>query len=108
MLDEFYEGRLSLELAAKLAGLRPEVQSYISGRYLKEVEKYPARTLASLKPSLCKSDIDRIMRDIRYDSDHMKISVREDGRSRSFTVEDPELMEKIKQLLIEHANDNIE
>ena len=48
------------------------------------------------------------MRDIRYDSDHMKISVREDGRSRSFTVEDPELMEKIKQLLIEHANDNIE
>ena len=108
MLDEFYEGRLSLELAAKLAGLRPEVQSYISERYLKEVEKYPARTLASLKPSLCKSDIDRIMRDIRYDSDHMKISVREDGRSRSFTVEDPELMEKIKQLLIEHANDNIE
>jgi len=106
MLNEFYEGKISLELAAKLAGLKPGVQSYITNKHLRDIKKYPAKTLASLKPSLTQTDIDSIMNEIKEDGNHIKISLREDGKNRNYIIEEPEIMQRIKRLLAELINDN--
>lgn len=106
ILNEFYEGKLSLELSAKLAGLKPNVQAYITKTYLKDIERYPARTLASLKPSLTQTDIDDIMSEIKGDSAQIRLSIREDGKNRNYVIEEPSMIQKIKKLLMEHKNDN--
>lgn len=102
LLDEFYQGKISLELAAKLAGLKTNVQDYISQNYLTTVRKYPARVLENLKPSLTQKDIDKIIDEILEDYDQMKISLKLDGKRKNYTITDLESIEKIKQILEEY------
>lgn len=99
LLEEFYAGRISLELASKLAGLKPNVQAYMANKYLRAVTKYPARILENLKPSLTLSDVDRIVEEIIEDYDQVKINLKIDGKSKNYTITDLELIEKIKSLL---------
>lgn len=99
ILEEFYKGKLSLELASKLASLKPGVQDHISRKYLKTVIKYPARTLENLKPSLTQLDMDAVMKNITKENDQLKISIKQDGKMKNYTFTDSELMEKIKELL---------
>lgn len=104
ILDEFYLGKISLELAAKLASLKPNVQDYISKKYLKSVVKYPARTLESLKPSLSQADMDGIMRTIMANKDQIKINIKEDGKNKNYVITESKIIEKIKALLSEYTN----
>lgn len=99
MLEEFYNGKLSLELAAKLSGLKPIVQNHIEEKYLKDVMRYPARTLENLKPSLSKLDIDKIMQDISQNYDFIKLTIKEDGKNKVVTITDAQTIHKIKNLL---------
>lgn len=99
LVEMFYQGKISLELAAKLSSLKPEVQKYIFQKYPKHIVKYPARTSENLKPSLFKTDIDRIMEEIAEETDMIRLTIKEDGKSRIITVIDPDTIEQIKQLL---------
>lgn len=99
LIEEFYAGRISLELAAKIAGLKPNVQAYMANKYLRVITKYPARILENLKPSLTLSDVDRIVDEIAMDCDQVKINMKLDGKNRNYTITDSELIEKIKSLL---------
>lgn len=99
ILEEFYNGKVSLELAAKLSGLKPNVQKYIEEKYLKEILRYPSRTMENLKPSLGKADIDKMIKEISQDYDFIKLTLKEDGKNRNFTITDLETIIKIKNLL---------
>lgn len=104
ILEEFYLGKISLELASKLASLKPNVQEHISQKYLKSVVKYPARTLENLKPSLTQSDMDGIMKTMIKDHDQLKISIKQNGKSKNYTFTDSEIIEKIKALLSDYGD----
>lgn len=103
IIEEFYQGKISLELAAKLASLKPNVQEHIFKKHMKSFAKYPARTLENLKPSNTKADIDAMMKSIREDNDQARITIKEDGRSKNYVITEAETIEKIKLILSQYT-----
>lgn len=99
ILELFYQGRISLELASRIAGLKPAVQSHIAEKYLRILPKYPSKIAQELKPSLTMKDIDRIFEDRVLPQDQMTIRIVEDGKSSHFVIEDKELIEKIREMV---------
>lgn len=102
LLELFYTGKISLELASKLAGLKSNVQQHLFEKYENTLTKYPSKISQEIKPSLTIKDIDNIFNELLISVDQVKISICENGKTKNFVVENPELIQKIKRLLREN------
>ena len=101
LLELFYQGKISLELASKLAGLKTNVQEYITENYLSVLTKYPSRISAELKASLTMKEIDWIFSNQILPKEQMKISVTLQGKTRHFVIEEERLIQEVLDLLEE-------
>lgn len=101
ILELFYQGKISLEFASKMAGLKPEVQEHIAEEYLFLLPKYPSKIASELKPSLTIKEIRRIFKHRVLPQNQMKIQIIENGKSVHFIVEDEERIRMIRKMLEE-------
>ncbi|MDO5062073.1 MAG: ParB N-terminal domain-containing protein [Peptostreptococcaceae bacterium] len=99
ILELFYQGRISLELASKIAGLKPKVQEHIAEEYLSILPKYPSKIAQELKPSLTMKDVDEIFSERVLPQDQIKIQIVEDGKSSHYVIDDENLIRQIKKMI---------
>lgn len=99
LLELFYEGKISLELASKLAGLKPRAQEHVAQNYLSLLSKYPSRIALELKPSLTMKDVDHILGQIGEMEDQIRLSIRENGKSKNLLIQDPKIIEQIMEII---------
>ncbi len=99
ILELFYQGKISLELASKIAGLKGNVQEYIADNYLAALSKYSARIAAELKPSITMQEVDWIFGSHLMPKEQMKIKWVQNGKNKSIAIEDERLIEKILELI---------
>ncbi len=99
LLELFYQGKISLELASKIAGLKSRVQEHIVQHYMSALSKYPSKIAQELKSSLTMKDIDEIFSERILPSDQIKISITENGKTKHIIIDDEKLMAKIKELI---------
>ncbi|MDO5095165.1 MAG: ParB N-terminal domain-containing protein [Peptostreptococcaceae bacterium] len=98
-LELFYQGKISLELASKIAGLKSRVQEHIVQHYMSALSKYPSKIAQELKSSLTMKDIDEIFSERILPSDQIKISITENGKTKHIIIDDEMQMAKIKELI---------
>ncbi len=99
LVELFYQGRISLELASALAGLKPRVQQHIAENYRALLVKHPGRVAAELKPSLSMKEIDAIFDELALPKNEVRLVVVENGRTKNILLEDEKLIVRIKQLV---------
>ena len=99
LLELFYQGKISLELASKIAGLKSRVQEHIVQHYLSALSKYPSKIAQELKSSLTMKDIDEIFSERILPIDQIKISITENGKTKHIIIDDENQMARIKELI---------
>lgn len=98
ILDLFYEQKISLELASKIATLKPNVQNRIAKKYIKELPKYPSKISSLLKSSLSEKKIDEVFDEI-LPKDRVKINITINGKSKNIVITDEKTINKILNLV---------
>ena len=99
ILELFYEGKISLELASKIALLKDNVQNKIATDYIALLPKYPGKIAKNLKAGLSIKDIVKIFNDEVLPEDKMIINIRHQGRGRNIEIKDDKLKQKILDLI---------
>lgn len=99
LLELFYQGKISLDLASKLAGLKPRVQEHLVENYLPLLSKYPAKVVQEIKSGLSMKDLDLIFENNILPTDRIRVSITENGKTRHILVDDALLIDQIKALV---------
>lgn len=94
--EQFFEGKLSLALAAKLAGLSESVQLHIANAHLETLLSCGKAISMELAPQMRAEEIDALMGRVLAQRDHIELWVQQDGKRRRVRVDDPQ---KIAQIL---------
>lgn len=99
ILELFYDGKISLDLASKIALLKDNVQNKIANEYINQLSKYPSKIANVLKSSLTGKDIDRIFKEEILPKDKLTISIVTGGKTKNIEIKDEKLKKKILELI---------
>lgn len=99
LLDLFYEGAISLELASRLAGLDSEVQKYLAENHLADLARHGNKLLKDLSADMSISDLKERILDLVKPQDQISLNIRLDGQTRKILVEDEKIIKKILEIL---------
>lgn len=99
LLDWFYKGKISLEMGAKIAMMKPTIQEEIAEKYLTFILKYPAQTLQYFKAGMTKKELAEMKKEILKEKNICKISFVQDGTYHNVTLQDKGQIEKMIALL---------
>lgn len=95
ILELFYNAKISLELASKIALLKEKVQNQIAKNYIKLLPKYPSKIAEKLKASLTIKDIDNIFKLELKQTDKIVISIVENGKTKNIEINDENIKKEI-------------
>lgn len=99
LLDWFYKGKISLEMGAKIAMMKPNIQEEIAEHYLPFILKYPAQTLQYFKAGMTKKELAEMKQEILEEKNICKISFVRDGVHHSVTLQEESQIEEMISLL---------
>lgn len=99
LLELFYEGKISLELASKLATLDPKVQDHIAFNYLEDLPKYGSKIARQVKSTMDIQTINEIFHEMLPAENQITLSIRQGGKQSKIVIDDEKVIEKILKLL---------
>ena len=99
LLELFYEGKISLELASKLATLDPKVQDHIVFNYLEDLPKYGSKIARQVKSTMDIQTINEIFHEMLPAENQITLSIRQGGKQSKIVIDDEKVIEKILKLL---------
>lgn len=99
ILELFYDGKISLDLASKIALLKSNVQNKIADEYIHLLSKYPSKIANLIKSTTTGKDIDRIFKDEILPKDKLTVSIVVDGKTKNIEIKDENIKKKILDLV---------
>lgn len=95
LLGLFFEGKISLEMGAKLSLMKMEVQEEIDRFYRDMILKYPAQCMNYFKAGMTKKDLSIMKREIFEEKQSCRISFFYNGVSKHVTLYEEEEIEEL-------------
>ena len=95
LLDWFYKGKISLEMGAKIAMMKSNIQEEIAEHYLPFILKY----LQYFKAGMTKKELAEMKQEILDEKNICKISFVRDGVHHSVTLQEESQIEEMISLL---------
>lgn len=99
ILELFYEGRISLELASKIALLGAKEQEHIEVNYLEDLSKHAGKLVRQLKAGLSIKTINQIFDEILPQENQITLSIRQEGRLTKVIIDDEKIIDKILKII---------
>ena len=99
ILQLFYEGKISLELASKIAGLDGGLQKHLVEYYLKDLPKCSAKMAGQIKQELTVKDLDELFQEQALPQNQITLKIRQQGKTSKIVIDDEETMERILSIL---------
>lgn len=99
LLELFFAGRISLEMGAKLAVMKPEIQEEIYRSYQDIIVKYPAQSMSYFKAGMTKKDLLVMKGEILEEKHGCRISFFQDGAIKHVNLYEKEEIEAVIRLV---------
>ncbi len=99
LLELFYEGRISLELASKIAGMGANIQNHIAINYMEDLPRYSKKLTKELRGDLSIKEINEIFHQTVPPQNQIIMNIRQDGKALRVVIDDDKIIDKILKLI---------
>lgn len=99
LISLFYEGRISLELASKLATLNTNVQAHIINNYLQDLPRHASKIVKQLKSSMDIKTINEIFHQVLPAENQITLNIRLAGKQSKIVIDDEKIIDKILKII---------